>query len=368
MKILVLSADYPNLNQGRANQFVHTRNLVYLKQNIEVEVLNFACLEAYVIDNIPVNPMSAYQDKTLQEFDIVVAHAANIRNHYKFLSKKMQQIKHLVFFYHGHEVMKISKDYAPDYDFVKQKNIVKRIIQDVYDEFKFKLWRKFILKYQEKVSLVFVSQWMQNTFLRNLKLKAKHIEEFSHIIYNPVGNVFQVKDYTVTQRKFDFVTIRSNLDGAKYCVDVVNKLAYDNLDYSFLVVGKGEYFKHHKPALNITWLDQTLSHQEILETLNQCGCGLFLTRTDAQGVMACEVATLGMPLIVSDIEVMHEVFDSFSNVMYINNELALQKEIKLKDLIPSPSLIKNKKYFEENTTYKEIELFQSILENQGEII
>ena len=51
------------------------------------------------------------------------------------------------------------------------------------------------------------------------------------------------------------------------------------------------------------------------------------TRTDAQGLMMCEMATYGMPVITTDIPVCHEVLDSFENVsMFDINDTNVQLE------------------------------------------
>ncbi|MPN53611.1 hypothetical protein SDC9_201275 [bioreactor metagenome] len=86
------------------------------------------------------------------------------------------------------------------------------------------------------------------------------------------------------------------------------------------------------------------------------------TRTDSQGVMACEIATFGMPLITSNIDVCEEIFCGFKNVFFIDNEI---KNINLdsiySDIKKWQMKGKNLKYFSENTMLKEINLFQRIL-------
>ena len=84
------------------------------------------------------------------------------------------------------------------------------------------------------------------------------------------------------------------------------------------------------------------------------------TRTDAQGLMACEMASFGIPLITSNIPVCHEIFDDFKNVLFINND----EHINLKSLIKgfkTDKVVKNSKYFQENTCAHEIEIFKEIL-------
>ena len=63
-----------------------------------------------------------------------------------------------------------------------------------------------------------------------------------------------------------------------------------------------------------------MNHDEIVEMLNLSRYALMPTRTDAQGLMMCEMAAFGIPVITSDIPVCHEVFDGFKNVFFISND------------------------------------------------
>ena len=85
----------------------------------------------------------------------------------------------------------------------------------------------------------------------------------------------------------------------------------------------------------------------MIDLLNKSRCALMPTRTDAQGVMACEMATFGIPLVTTDLPVCHEVFDTFVNVQYIANN----RKINCKDLLNKVNFIfkKNCEYFIENT-------------------
>lgn len=84
----------------------------------------------------------------------------------------------------------------------------------------------------------------------------------------------------------------------------------------------------------------------------------MLTRRDTQGVMSCELATYGIPLITSDIPVCHEIFDDFEHVYYLNNDL---RNIDLLTLCLERVAVKrnNIKYYKfnyENTVKKEEEI------------
>lgn len=86
------------------------------------------------------------------------------------------------------------------------------------------------------------------------------------------------------------------------------------------------------------------------------------TRADAQGVMVCEMATFGMPVITSSLEVCKEVFSEFINVSLIDNH---DRSINLEEVYDRTKARgiqkKNRKYFAENTVDKEVEFLESLV-------
>ena len=70
MRVLVATAAYPTLDGKRPQYFVHVRNLYYIKNNIDVTVLNFACTESYYIDGIKVISLLDYK-KMIKKYDIL---------------------------------------------------------------------------------------------------------------------------------------------------------------------------------------------------------------------------------------------------------------------------------------------------------
>lgn len=365
MKVLVLATFYPSENGKEAHRFIHVRNLFYQEHGIDVTVLCFGTKEDYVYENIRVISLKTYQ-KEKEEFDLLISHQANIRNHYFFLKKYSKKFPYIVFFFHGHEVLRFSKTYPKPYVYVKRSKL-KVFARDIYDCFKLFIWRKYIPRLINKSTLVFVSKWMLEEFLKSTKLSMNDINGHYEITYNGVGKAFQenVFDYN-SVKKYDFVTIRSNLDGSKYCIDIVNKLAQNNAEYTFLVIGKGDFFKYNSKSENVIWYDRTMNHDEIIDALQQARCSLMPTRTDAQGLMMCEMATFGMPVITSDLPVCHEALDGFMNVAMISNDIfdVDLGEIckKLESGIP---YVKNEKYFSENTSAHEVEIFKSIIEKSN---
>lgn len=364
MKLLVLAANYPRPDGSISMQYIHTRNKWYLKHGIQVTVISFASKADYILDGVQVYTLKTYEEKFRQEsFDILVSHAPNIKDHYRFLKKYGDNFENIVFFFHGHEVLRTSKVYPKPHSYVKKKPLISRLITEVYDCVKLIFWKKYFIKVLNKAQFVYVSNWMYDMFMKYIGIDAKKIEGRKHIIYNSIGEIFEKEYYDVeTDKIYDFITIRSDLDGAKYGVDIVTRIASTNPQYRFCVIGKGEFFRYNNKPNNLEWIDKNLSHGEIIDFLNRAKCALIPTRTDAQGVMACEMATFGIPLITSNIDVCKEVFSDFTNVCYIDND---EKEIDigllLKRLVNAP-IKKNKKYFSSQTIDKEVELFRKVMQ------
>lgn len=73
-----------------------------------------------------------------------------------------------------------------------------------------------------------------------------------HIIKNSVGEFFETNDYdSYCKKQYDFITIRSNLDGSTYCIDELVRIASEVTNNRFLLIGMGDFFKHNKKPQNI---------------------------------------------------------------------------------------------------------------------
>lgn len=361
MKMLILVADYPNNDGGRALQYVHTRNIFYQQSDNDVTVLNFSAKENYIIDNVKVITKDYYKKfGSNDNYDLLVCHAANIRNHYLFLKKYHKRFNNIVFFFHGHEVLNVTKVYSKPYSFVKQGKI-KTMLRQIYDNFKLRLWKIYYEKLSYKSYFVFVSNWMYTEFCKWVKMDTKKLENRYSITYNSIGKSFETISYDLDSPKtYDFITIRGSLDGSKYCIDFVNKMAEDNPQYSFCIIGKGTIFQHFTKSKNVVWINDTLSHDDIIKYLNKSRYALMPTRTDAQGLMACEMASFGIPLITSDIPVCHEIFDDFKNVKFITNDASIDLT-KVIENFTAQTNYKNDKYYQKNTCEEELEIFKKVV-------
>lgn len=341
--------------------FVHPRNLEYIANGYKVTVVDFVRNEDCYVDGIRTITLRTYVHEK-QDYSILILHAANIKNHYRFLKKYGDRFKHFIFFYHGHEVLMCNKVYSKPYYYVGIHNL-SSIFRDLYDYFKLRVWKYYLPKITYKSEYVFVSEWMQNEFYKWTKIESRLIEDKTHIIYNCIGEEFEKAKYDFTaEKQYDFVTIRANIDGSKYCVDLVNKWAKNNPEFKFLLIGCGDYFEYDKKADNIRHIQRKLAKSEIIVYLQQSRCALMPTRTDAQGVMMCEMASIGMPLITTDIPVCHEVFDDFENIGFIKldsdgNEL----HHMLNDLEKKEPYVVNEKYYHNNTCFVEVKLLNKMM-------
>ena len=366
MRLLVLTAFYPIPGVTHERMFVHVRNRYYQEHGADVTVLNFAAQDCYEIDGIKVITPEKYE-KDSDKYDIAISHSANVRNHYKFLKKHEREFEHLVFFFHGHETSIFAKDYPKPYRFTSDGRLLKRAAQFAYDIFKLKIWRKFYIRLAPKSEYIFVSDSFFRRVQNNLKITPDDLRNHCHVIHNSVGSFFESANYdALSAKEYDFISIRSNLDAPQYGVDLYVQIARKYTDKKFIIIGKGDFFKHVKMPPNMVWIDHTLDHKDMLSYLNRSRCAIMLTRSDTQGVMTCEMATLGMPVISSDIDICQEILSCFPNVALVNNEVgSVDIETLYRRLEAGLPYPKCKKYFAENTIAKELDLFGFFVEQTG---
>jgi len=355
MKILVLTENYPS-NNCHNRMYIHVRNKYYKKHGIDVTVLNFKAKQDYIYEGINVISKNSFK---IDNYDILCAHAPNIKHHFPFLKKYKRYFKKIILFFHGQEILKWNIDYPKEYSFMK-KNKIKTIFRYLYDEIKLKIWSNYINKNINNLHLVFVNNYLYKKFIIYTKINKEKIEKNKSIINNSVGELFEINNYNKTSKKeYDFITIRGeSLDQSKYGIDIVTRLAFSNPKYKFLVIGEGNYYIYNDKPDNLIFINKILKHKEIIEYLNKSKYALMPTKQDTQGVLACELATFGIPLITSDIDVCKEIFNGFENVVLLNNSIN-DLDIIIKDLKHSNS--KNEKYYSKNTILKEIELFKELV-------
>lgn len=316
-KILIICENYPSASNLYSMAFVHSRNIEYLKQGREITVLNFSADQDYVFEGIEVKAYNSLKSIDLSIYNAIVSHAPNIRNHIKFLFPRMKKVSNLIFIFHGHEILKINEYYPKPYKWEKHPSFLGKSFQRLYDYIKLNLLRLFINTYSKCIKLVFVSEWMKENGLQCLgKVKTSKI----FVVNNSLNTSFLENSFNISDEKLgDFITIRP-LNGSKYAVDLVIDFAKNNPDYNFSIYGQGDFFKYNALPKNVHWNNRFLSQKDIPIILNKYKYAIMPTRLDAQGVMMCEIAAYGMPIIISDLSVCREMLGGFSNCLFIKNE------------------------------------------------
>lgn len=363
IRLLVVAEDYPKEQISAAYAFVHTRNKYYQAQGLFVTVMAFQAKEKYRFDGIEVIPE---KQANPQFYDLFVFHAPNVRNHLRFIEQNDIPDDRIVLFFHGHEVLDVNRDYPKPYDYARSKSLQNKI-RPVYDKLKFFAIRRFVRK-NKRTQLVFVSHWMYGRFLRNIRIPSSQLTNRVKIIYNGINPAFIENRYDSTSEKpYNFVTIRGNLDDSKYAMDLVHRWALANPMLNFLVVGKGVYFQHQDLPTNIHVVAKILSQTEIPHYLDQAKCALLPTRLDSQGVLACEIASYGMPLITSDIEVCQEVFRNFPNVAVIsNNSDGHDLAMVYAGVTNRVTVQVNEQYYPDQTVGQEVALYQHMMKERAD--
>ncbi|MGR5120699.1 hypothetical protein ACPV5W_18410 [Vibrio astriarenae] len=347
MKVLVLTQAYPTGTNPYQMMYVHARVLEYIRQSVDVTVMSFSCKESYVFEGVKVIPEL---DCDISQYDRVVSHAPNIRNHLRYLVANRKLLNRVTFFFHGHEALIKSRYYPGEYsDKNKSFSSVFKLGLDYgYDLMKLLLLRAFIRVFSYKVNLVFVSEWMKKHFEINVGKIPPNVD--SVVIPNSANAIFIKGTWdSKSEKKYDFVSIRP-LSGRKYAVDVICQLALDNPEKSFLLYGRGDYFDCHTLPVNVEWNNGFLQPNEIPRILDSASAALMPTRLDAQGVMMCEMASYGIPLITSELDVCHEVLQGFKEVYFIDNDKPV-----LPVLTQSPQVVKNNVYSPVSLAKREID-------------
>lgn len=357
--LLIACVDYPT-EHSHSMQYVHVRNLEYVKNGINVKVLNFSSKVKYLLDGIEVVPLESVTCD-IADFNnyILICHAPNIRMHYRFLLKFGKHFKKIIFFFHGHEIIRTSKLYPKPYSYNKDSFFKKSVIF-FYDIIKINLWRMYFNKINTTSPLIFVSNSLRNDFFQYLSENEKEsLNKRITIIHNSIALAFENNKYKFNSEKiYDFITIRSNLDSSVYCVDLINDIAKANPDSKFLLIGEGEYFSHNDKAPNIELVLKTLNQEDLLGYIDQAKFALMPTRRDSQGVMTCELASYGIKVFTSDLNVCHEMFDSFKNTILLSENEFLRYDFSKEIFVEYKDT--NTKFYTSNTIKKEIYLINKV--------
>jgi glycosyltransferase involved in cell wall biosynthesis len=358
VRILAICQDYPNPRAKDITGFVHTRNICYRRLGHHVDVLSFAARASYAWDGISVLCERDLSAETIASYDVCVFHAPNLRNAMRLLFVYRKSFRRVCLVIHGHEFLNwytyLPKPFVFDRTPLKR---LKRMIQKYYDRVKLRVWAWFFKRLRESTfGVIFVSQWMKEHAERGMKIRFDDLKLKSAIIHNPINPVFVESVYRPPAApRADFVTVRS-FDNPKYAVDLVVEIARLNPQYTFHLYGQGRYFDYLPAPPNLSVFKEKFKQPDLPPLFSKYRCGLLPTRQDTQGVLMCEMAAFGMPLLTSDLDICKEMVGSFKNVGFISNETLSRKlEIPPPNETPDAS-----KFSLANTVEKEVEFWKAL--------
>lgn len=351
MNILVLQEVYPSDENPYSQAWSHTRNKAYRKEGCCVKVFCASETRFREYEGVSVYPMNVLNDH-LDWSDIILAHQPNIKLHYKMLRRNKN--KKIVYYIHGHEVMFVNEDYSKPFYFSPDSSLRFRLFRFLYDRIKVFLLKCFFVRQGvDKAAFVFVSRWMKDTFERRVGLNLD-LRRFRYaVIPNAMNDCFLEAAYKPSANLYaDFITIRQ-WDWSKHGVDLVIEAAKKNTDKTFHIYGKGIFPEFVEIPNNVKMINKFIAVEDIPNLLNHYRCALMPTRVDSQGVMAAEMASYGIPLISSDIDVAREFLSGFLNVRLVENS----KWYAVLD-IPEANLNKlGERYSSKNLCKEELEFY-----------
>lgn len=358
MRILVIVAVYPSLEKPYNMAFVHSRVLYYQQKSWQVQVLSFSAEQPYTFDGVTVNSEASLDVSTA--YDLVIAHAPNLRHHVRWLITHARSWKKMLWILHGHEVI-IHEYYHPaPYPWDKKNHRLKRFFKYLYDHIKVRILRFLISRWvlKKRLYLIFVSQVLRQAFLDCVHIPVTLLDQHSSIIHNNMYPGFHMQQHHPKDIWADFVTIRP-LDDARCCIDLIVELANRFPHLRFDVYGQGDFFKYNKKPDNLRCYAYFLKQSDIPALLSHYRAALMPTKVDTQGVMSCEMATFGMPLLTSDLPVCKEMLSTFQRVRFFSlTSLTIDLDVFLSEVELTP--VGDLSHFhDQHTILREIEVIQT---------
>ena len=356
-KIYILTETYPTETSKYQMAFIHPRIKGYINEGLDVRVISFRAKNDYVYEGVSVLTKKSGEIRLGQENEIILmSHSPNLRHHIPFIRKWDDKISNLILFFHGHESLPLRNYYPKPFKF-DRKGQFNYLFHFLYDPVK--LWglKKFITQRLIKgnTELIYVSEWFKNEALKCIGLDYTdnvHV----HVINNGLNPYIKEGNYRLSEKKADFIAIRP-IDRANCAIETIAQFAQNHPDCSFHVYGKGNYFKYNPQPANLKLISEFISPKDMPSLLNHYSYAIIPTHQDTQGVMMCEMALHGIPTLVSDLPICHEMLDKYPNVKFISND---NFDCKVED-IPKPLTITVDRFSYDSTIGKEIELLLNTL-------
>lgn len=335
MKYLVITPGYPKDGDVANCAFVHSRIINYKKVLDDISVFSFKRKvkdNQYTYEGINViegNEIELEKVLLKNEYDKILIHFADRKN-MNIILKNRKKAK-LLIWVHGVEALGwYRRLFLLDIRHIKA--YIKYIINNTLQ---LKMMRNLIIKHQDIIKFIFVSEWMKNVLEHDTVTKGK-IKNYA-IIPNVIDEeIFKYNKKEENQR-FNILSIRS-FETKKYANDILVKSILElskksNFKrYNFSIYGKGKLFKKTiKPLLqfeNVKIEERFLNKNEIVEEHKKNGIFLAPTRQDAQGVSMCEAMSSGLVPVTSKNTAIPEFVKDKEDGYLTNNYKELAQSIE----------------------------------------
>lgn len=364
MKLLVLATGYPTETRIYESAFLRPRVVAYREAGHEVNVLNFKAERAYRLDGVPVLSPGDLEG-VVWDWDLCIFHAPNLRNHLQFIVRNWSRLPAVCFTFHGHEAAYLKVTYPEPFEWTRGSFYqLKRAVQHSYDILKLVILRstiRLLARRNRGLLILFVSEDFLKTGVENLHLHTPELRGLTYAVWNPLGEAFLRMKHHCREPLADFLTIRP-LDQSKHSIDLVLECAVQNPNHTFHIYGEGKYFEHNPTPPNVTHFPGFIPASELPELLGRYRGALMPSRWDSHGVMMCEMAVTGMPVLASLLDIHLEVLGGFPNVRFLDNE---NPHFEAEEFLESCKLADNQvlpdRFGLENTAGRELTLFTQLL-------
>ena len=337
-KYLLVTTAYPSENNKYANGFIHTRVKEYAKSNKNILVWVNSDLDE--INHYEYEGIEVRVGKLTVNF-ISENNFSKILCH--FIDRKMISIFNevsnipIIIWFHGVECLKWHRRL-----FEFQKDKIAFIKYILANEIQLVLLRIFLKKNKNRITCVFVSEWMKEIAERDIRYNFTNY----NIIPNPINNdLFEFTEKNITERK-EVLVIRP-FSSNKYATDLIietiiylNNKGYTDINYQ--IYGSGHLWDNQIEKIvkydNVICNKTFLSHEEIANKHKQAGVFLCPTRQDAQGVSMCEAMASGLVVISTDCTAIPEYIEDKKTGLLVSPESSQQLANALINLYNNPEL------------------------------
>lgn len=295
MRILLVSPNYPSVNDKHPFGFVHSRAKLYSAEGLKVQVfVPSTSVQSYNYEGIEVFKGSLIcLGKVLKTFDhdVIALHAPTPY----LLLYLLRFQRPIVVWIHGAEVLiRALHHYISPFGI---KNYCLKVFTPVQD-----VARNIILSQAlRKVNaIVCVSQWMKEMLQKYLLLQ--HPNTF--VIPNPVDtDLFRPIGMDDETQTFRGISVRG-LEW-KYGLDVAIR-AFSGSKIELVIAGKGKLEKYLRSLArelnsNVKFITNGIEHNRLPRVYNSMSFFVAPSRTEAQGVAMCEAMACGLPIIASSV-------------------------------------------------------------------